>query len=38
MGLIRLRKINGEELRNVVTFFIAVAAIAYQLRSLANLV
>jgi hypothetical protein len=38
IGLMRLRQVKGEELRNMVTFFIAVALIAYQLRSLANLV
>jgi hypothetical protein len=35
---LRLRQVKGEELRNMATFFIAVALIAYQLRSLANLV
>jgi hypothetical protein len=29
----RLRQVKGDELRNVVIFFIAVAAIAYQLRT-----
>jgi hypothetical protein len=38
VGLMRLRQVKGKELKTVATFFTAVALIAYQLRSLANLV
>ena len=38
IGLMRLRQVKSEDLRTMVTLFIATVAIAYQLRSLANLV